>query len=223
MKRSFESEMMDDSSLDAGALRDAIKTIDRMNWLLGAFRPILTFIRDRLSSVSPPVVVADVGAGSGSLGNYLSRRIDEPLSYIPVEPSRDVLSVANSRDDHQTVRARCPGLPFPSDSVDFCVSSLVLHHVPDEAKQPFLCESLEVARHGVVHHDLLRNWFAYLGAIALTRLVSGSEVARNDGPLSVRRSLTVEEWRGVLSDGLSGRFSIERSWPWRMNLTAGFD
>jgi hypothetical protein len=41
-------------------------------------------------------------------------------------------------------------------------------------------------------------------------------MTRTDGPLSVQRSLTVDEWRALFRRADAGEFVVERAVPYRM-------
>ncbi|TMJ07553.1 MAG: methyltransferase domain-containing protein [Bacillati bacterium ANGP1] len=96
-------------------------------------------------------------------------------------------------------------LPFPDRAVDVVICGLALHHFPYDEAVRVLREIARVARHGFIVNDILRSWGAYLGAWLDTRLLSRNRLARHDGPLSVLRSFTVDEFRAMVTQaGLSG-------------------
>lgn len=218
MKRIFKTELMDDPQRGPDEIRDDLVALDRINWLLQSFRLIVKQIRELLQIVKPPLIVADVGAGSGYLGNHLANLFGLDVRYLRIEPSESILAAMPPDSNQQSLQAMSPTLPLAKNSVDLCVSSLVLHHLSDEIKIPFLYDTLRVARHRIIHHDLLRNRLAYWGAILLTKIVTNSSIAQHDGPVSVRRSLTLHEWKQLLPEELKQNITFKRSWPWRINL-----
>jgi 2-polyprenyl-3-methyl-5-hydroxy-6-metoxy-1,4-benzoquinol methylase len=164
------------------------------------------------------ISVCDIGAGSGYLGERLHRQHGESIRYIRVEPAARITDVFPPRPWETVLRSRCPGLPLPDESVDVVLSSLVLHHVPDETLGSFLRESRDLSARIVIHHDLVRSSIAYGLTWLLTRLITNSFVAQSDGPLSVRRSRTPEEWEEFLRRKKLTAYRIETQFPWRINL-----
>jgi hypothetical protein len=82
-------------------------------------------------------------------------------------------------------------LPFRDGAFDYVTTSLFMHHLDDEAAPAALKEFDRVARRGLVMNDLVRRTRLYLWTKVFT--LFANEYVRNDGPLSVRKSFTVEE------------------------------
>jgi hypothetical protein len=75
------------------------------------------------------------------------------------------------------------------------------------------------AQDGVVISDLIRSRVGLALAVAGTRLLSRSRIARVDGPLSVRAARTPAEYRRLCeASGLIGA-TIQRTWPERVLIT----
>jgi hypothetical protein len=98
--------------------------------------------------------------------------------------------------------------------VDLTISAMTLHHLEPEAGAQFLAEMDRAARVGFVVNDLERSRHAHWAVWLLTRFVTRSAISRHDGPLSVRRSYTPDEVRGLCEQaGLKG-VEIVHHWPY---------
>ncbi|HSC70352.1 MAG TPA: methyltransferase domain-containing protein, partial [Candidatus Methylomirabilis sp.] len=78
-------------------------------------------------------------------------------------------------------------LPYPDESFDVVLASLILHHSEGEAQARLLRELYRVARCAVVVNDLRRGRWPFLVTWMSLRLVSRSRMIHHDGPLSIRR------------------------------------
>jgi hypothetical protein len=73
-----------------------------------------------------------------------------------------------------------------------------------------------LARRAIIVSDLVRHPLAYHGTRLLTRAWTSNIMTLTDAPLSVRRALTMAEWRDVFRLANVGRFTVEWVVPFRM-------
>jgi ubiquinone/menaquinone biosynthesis C-methylase UbiE len=92
------------------------------------------------TQATPNPVILDVGAGIGTLANYLA---SQNCSVINLETSR-------KRRLKNQVIADGRVLPFKSQAFDVTVSSDVLEHVAARDRDKFLQEMLRCAKNGVI-------------------------------------------------------------------------
>jgi ubiquinone/menaquinone biosynthesis C-methylase UbiE len=108
-------------------------------------------------------------------------------------------------------------LPFRDNSFDIVGSSLFVHHLEPEEIVRFATESLRVARHAFLIHDLMRHplhlALSYLG-FPLYR----SRITRHDAPASVRRAYTVGEIREILGQLHAEKIEIKTFYLFRMGV-----
>lgn len=211
---------MDDPDLPVSSLRRALRGIDRLHWLVGTFRGIVRRIQRRLPEEEGALSVLDVGGGSGYLGVVLRKRLARRVDYIRLEPSGKVFEAVGPRTGERAVRGLGERLPMADGSVDVTVSSLLLHHLADERRGPFLRETRRVSRKLVLHHDLVRSRLHHWVTRLATAVLTPNPINRHDGPASVARSHTLEEWRRFLNRQESDAYEIIPGRPWRINLLA---
>jgi hypothetical protein len=94
----------------------------------------------------------------------------------------------------RVIRADACALPFADRSVDIALCSLTLHHLTADDAVRVLRDLDRVARIGFLAVDLVRSRAGYAAVWLLTRL-SRSRMILHDGPLSVRRACSADEYR----------------------------
>ena len=82
---------------------------------------------------------------------------------------------------------------------DIIVSSLFMHHLPDEKIAELLQLMNRSARVGIIVNDLQRHPLAYHSIRLLTQLFSRSYLVKHDAPLSVQRGFHRSEWENIAS------------------------
>lgn len=113
-----------------------------------------SFKRKILTSIAIPenVVITDIGCGTGifleiAKSTYPHNRI------IGIDPDKRALAIAENRLRKQgfkteLIQAFAESLPLPSNLVDICFTTLVLHHMPDNIKRKSLEEMNRVLKSG---------------------------------------------------------------------------
>jgi len=145
------------------------------------------------------ITFLDVGTGDADIPISIvqwgrARGFDLRVTAIDSTPKIAEIARQNARSypEIEVVEADFFSYAPGSETSDYVLCSLFLHHVPDDRliQALKLCDHL--ARRGVIIHDLLRSPTCFYGIKALTALF-GNRIVRNDGPLSVRRAFLPEE------------------------------
>jgi hypothetical protein len=76
------------------------------------------------------------------------------------------------------------------------------------------------AASGFFINDLHRHPIAYHSIKWLTTIFSGSELVKNDAPLSVRRGFLKKEWEALLHAGEISGYRIQWKWAFRWLVIA---
>ncbi|HYA27272.1 MAG TPA: methyltransferase domain-containing protein [Acidobacteriota bacterium] len=222
MKRSNESEMMDAPDQPVALLIDDLRNLRIINAYLGNYRNVLRGLK-RLVGVQKKFSLLDVGTGSADIPATIARwarrqRIGAHISGL--EPNSVSLGQAaeQTREFPEISLLRADGmtLPFQPHSFDFVLASQLLHHYSEENIVGFLRSWAQVARQGIIVSDLIRHPLAYYSIHLLTRLFTRNVMTRTDGPLSVRRGLTMAEWRQLFRQAGVGSCEVHWAFPFRV-------
>src|SRR5438093_960156 len=200
-------EFLDTPGQDPVALARLLNDIRRTNRWFGGYPLVLTYLRRVVRVLSHrPITLLDVATAGADVPRAIAaraRRQQIPLRIVALDLSEEILAQARRRTDAYPeitlLRGNALALPFPDRAVDVVICGLALHHFPYDEAVRVLREIARVARHGFIVNDILRSWSAYLGAWLDTRLLSHNRLARHDGPLSVLRSFTVDEFRAMVT------------------------
>jgi ubiquinone/menaquinone biosynthesis C-methylase UbiE len=195
---------LDDPATLAGNLRD----LRRINRLLGGIR-LSRHAIERLAPGWTELDLLDVGTGAADIPTALladARRRGRRLRVTAVDSRPEVLDAARrARPGLERVLglslATADGLrlDWPDGAFEIAHCSLVLHHLEPPDAIALAREMARVARRGIVVNDLARGRLHWLGAKALTTVLTRNAFTRHDGPMSVRRAYTRAEVRALLA------------------------
>ena len=224
MKRSMAREMMDSpDNSPRELLEDDLRNLRIINRYLGNYRAVLGGLgrlieEQKLKRFS----LLDVGTGSGDIPALIAswtRRHHLNAQLIGLDPEPVMLRAAvnQTRDypDIALVRGDGRALPLASDSVDFVLSSQMLHHFSEDDIINLLRGWSRVARRAIIVCDLVRHPLAYYGIRLVTKAFTRNIMTRTDGPLSVQRAFTLEEWRELFERAGIGPFQLFPKFPFR--------
>lgn len=201
-------EFMDDPSRSDRELRDALRDLGWINRFLGGRAFVLSFLdralpawRAQREAAHRPLRLLDVATGGADIPLAVAAWADRrrvPVHIIAVDRHPTTARLARE------MTAACPAisvlqadaraLPFADGAFDVCLCTLALHHLASDEALALLRSLHRLGRIGFLAADLVRGWRGYAGVWLLTRL-SRSPVLRHDGPLSVRRALSLDEYR----------------------------
>lgn len=133
----------------------------RFGWLTPLYDPVLRWVMQeevfkrrliRQANLAPGMRVLDLGCGTGTL-TILAKRLHPQTEFTGLDPDPEVLARARSKAE----RAGGPitwdeglatRLPYPDQSFDRVVSSLVTHHLTRPDRMAALREIWRVLRPG---------------------------------------------------------------------------
>lgn len=212
------TEWMDDPAVDARQLASSLGFIRRVNRFLGGSAAVLYHLRRwsrRWPTVATaeaeqkPITMLDVATGSADIPLAICRwahRAGQRVEILGLDlhPTTLALAQQHIRTTDPTapirlLRGDALALPFADRSVDYVLSSMFFHHLPNALVPRALAEMVRVARRGVVVNDLLRGSLARVGIHALT--LWADPIDRHDARVSVRKAWSrpeVETWRDTI-------------------------
>jgi ubiquinone/menaquinone biosynthesis C-methylase UbiE len=198
--RHRSDELMDAPDADPALVRQSLRFLRRVNWLLGYTRSTLQHL-ERFSHswrVDETIRILDVATGSADLPRAILRWADARgfrdvrLLGVDLHATTAAAALAQNPDPRiRVVRGNALELPFADGSFDYATTSLFLHHLDDDDVVRVLREMSRVARRGIIAGDLIRRRRAYLWIKLFT--LFANPIVKNDGPASVAQAFTREE------------------------------
>jgi ubiquinone/menaquinone biosynthesis C-methylase UbiE len=198
---------MDLETLDAATAARVLRALEAVNGWLGGTRATLYHIERFAATWKPGETIRFIDWGTGGA--------DIPRALVRWGRARgyrfEVVGVDSNPAVIEYARAACREYPeieivegdlageapafagATPGGVDYALSSLCLHHLPDDAIVDLLKKSNRVARRGLIFNDLKRSLRAWTWIWLLTRIGGAHPIVQNDGPLSVRRAFRKEE------------------------------
>ncbi len=137
-----------------GDVLHSARAYDALVWVLTLGRE--RRFRDRmveLARLETGESVLDVGCGTGALAIAAKARVGLRGQVSGVDPSPEMVArarrkAARSGREVKFETAAVEALPFPDDTFDAVLSSLMLHHLSDDGRQPAASEIARVLRPG---------------------------------------------------------------------------
>jgi ubiquinone/menaquinone biosynthesis C-methylase UbiE len=217
-------EILDETDLAPDEMARSLEDLELVNKALGSARLLEERMADhiRLDGGSRATIL-DVGAGSASVARELERRLERQgltARVIATDLQWRHLAVGRTRDGREFPAAAADvfSLPFPECSVDWVVSTLLVHHFSPEENVRLLRELARVARRGVLLLDLQRHRLPLLVISLAGRMAFKSRVSVEDGAASVRQAYTREEAQAFASRAIPGA-RVERVFPFRILIS----
>ncbi len=212
---------MDEPWLDPARHWHALDALARVNRVSRTGARVWEEVRRVAREGARPVRVLDVACGGGDVLLDLgarARRHDVDVELAGCDVSAVALERARVR------AGKGPAVRFTSVDVlrhgvpgrhDVVCSSLFLHHLDREEGVTLLKAMAHAAERVLLVQDLRRTRFGYVLAWVGLRVLTTSDVARTDGPISVRAAYTLDEARELAADaGLDGA-EVRPCWPER--------
>jgi SAM-dependent methyltransferase len=223
MKRSTEKEMMDLPGNTKELLVEDLRNLRIINRYLGGYRGVMKGLKqlvrnDRMSRFS----LLDVGTGSADIPRVIvrwarNRRIEARIVALEPDPVTAAEAAHQTRQWPEITVIRGDGMapPLQASSFDFVLASQMLHHFPEDRIIALLKIWSRLARKAILISDLVRDPLAYYGIRVITYLFTRNQMTRFDGPLSVRRALTLNEWQELFRAAAIGPFRVVPIFPYR--------
>jgi ubiquinone/menaquinone biosynthesis C-methylase UbiE len=116
-------------------------------------RPRLRRTTVALARVQEGDVVLEVGCGTGDVALVAGAQSGVTGRVSGIDPSSEMIAVARAKAARSRIRVDfqigvIEALPFPDASFDVVLSSLMMHHLPDDLKQLGLAEIARVLKPG---------------------------------------------------------------------------
>ena len=223
--RSSEPEWMDGEGVSDADMAACLRDLAAVNRLTLARRPTMAFLARATCGWTGgrALRIIDVGAGEGDMlraihGWAARRQLRVDLLGYDLNP-RCVAAARAATPAGLGIRfVHADAAAAAADPPDLILSSLVAHHMADDALVHFLAWQDGTARLGWFVNDLRRHWFAYHGFRLLSAAARWHRFVRHDGPVSVARSFVRADWDRLLAAaGVCGA-RVEAWFPFRWGV-----
>jgi len=198
---------MDDPDCDLAALRRTYAQFRVVNRLVAGWRPIYRRRLRPILSRTTPTTLLDIGSGGGDVPRALARwaaRDGLRLEITAIDPDPRAHAFATERPAVAGVtfrQASSGELVEEGCRFDVVTSNHVLHHLDGRELAGLLGDSDRLADRLVVHNDIARSRWAYLGYAVASRPFGRRSFIHVDGTLSIRRSYQPAELADALPAG----------------------
>ncbi|MEX0775183.1 MAG: methyltransferase domain-containing protein [Phycisphaeraceae bacterium] len=197
-RRILTPELMDRDDVPPAQLADALAFIRWVNRRLRGSDAVLTHLRQWAhawpSTHDQPITILDLATGSADIPIAIAQWAQSTGHHVHItglDRHAATLALAQRHlDQHPAARGRIRLVrgdalrpPFASDSFDYVIASLFLHHLSDIEVLTALRIMDRLARRGIIWNDLLRHHRAYWWIKLLT--LRSSPMIRHDARVSV--------------------------------------
>jgi 2-polyprenyl-3-methyl-5-hydroxy-6-metoxy-1,4-benzoquinol methylase len=221
--RVFDAEIMDDFDLPASDVTPVLAGLGKVNALFGGHKSIIKALKK--FPVQTGYSVSDWGCGGGdaliAIAKWTAKNklklklagIDAARAAVDfaLETSAAFSNINYLQADVITDADRIP-------QYDIIISSLFTHHFDDETWVQLIKNMQASARKGIIITDLHRHWLLYYAIWLITHVFTRSKMARNDGPLSVKRAFKKAELVALLKNAGIDNYNLTWHWPFRWQL-----
>jgi SAM-dependent methyltransferase len=225
-RRAYPSELPEwmDEPCSYEDFRDCLRDLEQVNRIVRTYPPTLRWLRQFAGGKNSPLHIVDVGSGGGDMLRRIERwarnnKIAVKLTGIDLNPyaARAAHEFGSRFSEIEWITGDAFSYE-PESQIDVVISSLFTHHLPDEEIVRFLEWMEHVAARGWFINDLHRERIPYYGFRALAWLMRWHRFVRHDGPVSIRRSFSQDDWQKcTAAAGLHPTdVSIDAVWPARL-------
>jgi len=200
-KRHRENELMDNPGVSSANLKRIYEDIDQANRLLGGDKGTLDAIDDLiLDNPQKSYTVIDIGCGNGAILRkvcrfFRKRNLEVQLTGIDLNDSAIAIAKESSMDYPEIEYVTTDVLQKAASNfkADIVISTLTMHHIPEENIPLFLRQLTKMACMGVIINDLKRSRSAYYLFKLFSVIFIKTMIAKNDGLVSIRSGFTKKE------------------------------
>jgi 2-polyprenyl-3-methyl-5-hydroxy-6-metoxy-1,4-benzoquinol methylase len=215
--RSTEKELLDETNIQQDLLFKNLRELDLLNRNTGGHAITLKGIRQLVTDHARIYHIVDLGCGSGDSLRAIAdwaRKNNFNVQLIGIDMNADVIEYLKN---HCRTYPEITGITADyqefldrNTSFDIVHCSLFCHHLNDDELIRLFNYCKEKVTTGFVINDLQRNRMAYYSAWFFTRLLNGTILSKNDGPVSVLRAFKTSELKQLLEKANIKNYIIQK-------------
>ena len=162
-----------------------------------------------LRAIEPKTIV-DIGCGDGAFLAAVAKKMPH-TTCVGTEVSAEALAVAHKGENLTFLHQE------GAVEADVIMTTLVLHHLPDEAISPFLHELYSKAKKAVIINDLDRHFLAKLLFTLVSKPLFRNRLISHDGAISIERGFRKKELIAHIAK-ITQSYSIRWRFPFRWQV-----
>ena len=220
--RSYKAELMDAPNIRKELLYKNLHELDLLNRTLGGHTITRCGIKELVTDKNKTYHIVDLGCGSGDTLKSIAiwaRSNGYKVKLTGIDINADAIKYLQNQckdwDEINGVVSDWHDYLMKNNTIDIIHCSLFCHHLHDDELRELFSLIHTKTMIGFVINDLRRNRLAYYCVYVLTRLLNGSVLSRNDGPLSVLRGFKSDELCDFIKQAQITDYSIHRKWAFR--------
>jgi SAM-dependent methyltransferase len=220
--RSAEPEMMDSPVSDELLFRN-LRELEFLNHNFGGHSVSIAGLKKLIQDPAKTYHIIDLGCGSGDTIRYVAewaRRENRNVRLTGVDINPAAIRLFNKLcAAYPEITGMCADyrdLIRAGTSADIFHCALFCHHLADTELSGLFDYFRGHAYAGFVINDLYRGRIGYYGSKIITRFGKGTQLAKNDGPVSVLKGFRMAELKKLLNDASIENFEILRVWLYRI-------
>lgn len=223
LKRSTNSEIMDDLQCSGKVVHQTLRELDFINQWLGGNTITLSGLKKLMSNKSVKAIsIADIGCGSGDMLRLVNSQFgkDVKLDLTGIDANPNIIAFAQQQQTIPIIfiTENVLDASFQNKKFDLVLATLFLHHFSNAELVSILKSLVRQVRMGIVINDLHRHPLAYYSIKWLTYFFSKSAMVKFDAPLSVLRGFSRKEWETILKEAGITNYTLQWKWAFRWQL-----
>ncbi len=220
--RSNEKELLDNIDVPSDLLYKNLKELAILNQKTGGHTISLKGVKQLITDRHKTYHLVDLGCGGGdslkAIADWAkSKGYRVKLTGVDINPN--VIEYLQTQcinyPEIKGIVSDYHDFLINNTSIDIVHCSLFCHHLNDNELLELFGYFNRYVHSGFIINDLQRHWLTYYGAWLLTRLLNGTELAKNDGPVSALRGFKFEELDALLKKANVKDYSIQKIWLFR--------
>lgn len=222
-KRSYQKEILDLDTTPFEDIKRTMEELDFINTYLGGHSITLKGFTDLLKDKTE-ISICEIGCGGGDNLSAIKRYCKKKnitVRLTGIDINENCTSFARQKyPEMEFITSDYKKVSFGNNKPGIIFSSLFCHHFNDEQLIEMMQWMRSNSSKGFFINDLHRHVIAYNFIRFTTSLFSKSYLVKNDGPISVLRSFTKNEWVAILQKAGIINYTIKWKWAFRYLIVA---
>ena len=226
--RSNKKELLDETNIQQDLLFKNLRELDILNRTSGGHAISIKGLKLLVTDHTKIYHIVDLGCGSGdslrSIADW-ARKNTFNVKLTGVDMNANVIEYLGKQcikyPEINGITSDYQKYLDQNTSIDIVHCSLFCHHLNETELIRLFTYFSENVTIGFIINDLQRTRMAYYSAWFFTRLLNGSTLAKNDGPVSVLRAFKVSELKLLLEKANIKNYNIQKNRLFRF-LVVGY-